>query len=365
MSLSSIEKQLYDDTVVMAIYDAMDNIFVHKVSLEDINTEVAMTIGRRLVERSTVNSDCSTAKEADSPISTVQVAVEQRLSCIFGQEEVKRIVNRTIRHVHFSKIRGSGDGELLHAKMHMVFTGNPGVGKTQLPRIMAGILFDVGVTKTPDLVEVRRADIVAQYIGQTAQRTTDAIRKANGGTLFVDEAYTLVSSSERDFGKEAIETIMAYLLSPTPGTPVFIFAGYRDEMNRFLKTNPGLARRIPHIINLQDYCSTDLAAIMRLKLHKRKMKFPLHENFAELFEEIPSHIIPLYNASLCDKLMEHVIYEQEDRIPITATQEELSVLNNEDFSKGASVLIQKLKQAHQIEDEQQQEDGKVREHIEQ
>jgi len=199
----------------------------------------------------------------------------------------------------------------------------------------------MGITRKDLLVEVQRSDIVAQYIGATAKLTAEKVKSADGGVLFIDEAYTLVSTSERDFGKEAIETIMRYLLpspSPSQPCPVFVFAGYKKEMKNFLNQNPGLSRRIENIIHLDDFSDEDLAAIIRIKLHRKKMKFPFQIQLAEMMSTIPARIKSKYNGSLAGKIIDAAIREQESSLGSNPSKEELLQLESKHFVEGINFL---------------------------
>jgi len=144
---------------------------------------------------------------------------------------------------------------------------------------ISGIMYDIGLVNNDKVVEVQRDDLVADHIGGTAKKTNAIIEKAMGGVLFIDEAYTLSGGSEKDFGKEAIETLMSAMNAHPDKSiryPMMIFAGYDAEMDRFMESNPGLSRRLKVQLTFNDYTCVELAEIFNLKLLKRKMKFPLN-----------------------------------------------------------------------------------------
>jgi hypothetical protein len=149
--------------------------------------------------------------------------------------------------------------------LHMVFTGNPGCGKTSIARLVARLLHELGAVRRPAFVEVQRTDLVASHIGQTGPKTREKINEAAGGVLFIDEAYRLTSSSDtgKDFGREALEEIMKDL---TTGDPVVIAAGYPDDMKRFLDANEGLRRRFGMTFDFPDFSVDELAQMTLLKI---------------------------------------------------------------------------------------------------
>jgi len=150
--------------------------------------------------------------------------------------------------------------------LHMCFTGNPGTGKTTVALRMAAVLHRLGYVRKGHLVAVTRDDLVGQYIGHTAPKTREALKKAMGGVLFIDEAYYLYRpENERDYGQEAIE-ILLQVMENQRDDLVVILAGYKDRMDTFFRSNPGMSSRIAHHIDFPDYSADELAAIANLML---------------------------------------------------------------------------------------------------
>jgi probable Rubsico expression protein CbbX len=150
--------------------------------------------------------------------------------------------------------------------LHMSFTGNPGTGKTTVAMRMAEILHRLGYVRKGHLVAVTRDDLVGQYIGHTAPKTREVLKRAMGGVLFIDEAYYLYRpENERDYGQEAIE-ILLQVMENQRDDLVVILAGYRDRMETFFRSNPGMSSRIAHHIDFPDYSPDELLAIARLML---------------------------------------------------------------------------------------------------
>ena len=162
------------------------------------------------------------------------------LDALIGLAPVKELVRELAALVEIQRRRAAAGLSTEPMALHMVFTGNPGTGKTTVARLLARLFHGLGVLPREHLVECERADLVGEYIGHTAQRTREQIRKALGGVLFVDEAYALARGGEKDFGKEAIDTLVK-AMEDHKDEFIVILAGYRDEMEQFLSVNPGLA----------------------------------------------------------------------------------------------------------------------------
>jgi len=156
--------------------------------------------------------------------------------------------------------------------LHMCFTGNPGTGKTTVALRMAEILRHLGYVRKGHLVAVTRDDLVGQFIGHTAPKTREVLKRAMGGVLFIDEAYYLYRpENERDYGQEAIE-ILLQVMENQRDDLVVILAGYKDRMERFFHSNPGLSSRIAHHIDFPDYTAPELLAIARLMLERMQYR---------------------------------------------------------------------------------------------
>jgi probable Rubsico expression protein CbbX len=152
--------------------------------------------------------------------------------------------------------------------LHMSFTGNPGTGKTTVALRMAEILHRLGYVRRGHLVAVTRDDLVGQYIGHTAPKTREVLKKAIGGVLFIDEAYYLYRpENERDYGQEAIE-ILLQVMETQRDDLVVILAGYKDRMDAFFRSNPGLSSRIAHHVDFPDYTRDELLAIAEMMLQR-------------------------------------------------------------------------------------------------
>jgi len=185
-----------------------------------------------------------------------------------GMDNVKSLIYEIYALLHVASLRadaGLAQGSHVY---HMIFRGNPGTGKTTIARIVAKLFQKMGVLQKGHLIEVERADLVGEYIGHTAQKTRDLVKKALGGVLFVDEAYSLARGGEKDFGKEAIDTLVK-AMEDYKNQFVLILAGYPEEIEHFLMTNPGLPSRFPIQITFPDYTVDQLIQIAELMAKER------------------------------------------------------------------------------------------------
>ncbi len=211
------------------------------------------------------------------------------LEGLIGLQEVKRKIKDIANWVSFNTLRKEQGFKTEKISLHMVFSGNPGTGKTTVARLVANILKAVGVLSKGHLVEVGRSDLVAEYVGQTAIKTMNKIKEAKGGVLFIDEAYSLVrGSASSDFGIEAIDTLVKSM-EDERNNMVVILAGYPREMKSFIDSNPGLQSRFKNHIDFPDYNLDELMEITHLLLHQRDYK--MTENAIALFRQMVGRTI--------------------------------------------------------------------------
>ena len=194
--------------------------------------------------------------------------LKRELNELIGLEGIKREVNNLINMVTIHNLRKQNGLKTVDMSLHMVFSGNPGTGKTTIARMMSRIYRSLGVLSKGHLVEVDRSGLVAGYIGQTATKTSEVIQKALGGVLFIDEAYALSNGkSENDFGQEAIDTILKAMEDHRDDL-VVIVAGYDGLMDTFIHSNPGLESRFNRYLHFDDYSTDEMMGILNLQLRK-------------------------------------------------------------------------------------------------
>lgn len=209
--------------------------------------------------------------------------IQKELDELIGLESVKKLIFEVQAFVEIQRRRAQEKLVTEPTVLHSIFKGNPGTGKTTVARIVARMFKEVGVLEKGHLIEVERADLVGEYIGHTAQKTREHIKKALGGILFIDEAYSLARGGEKDFGKEAID-VLVKSMEDYKNNLIIILAGYKDEMEWFLTTNPGLRSRFPLHVEFPDYQISELMKIAQLMLAARQ--YQLSDQAKMLLERI-------------------------------------------------------------------------------
>jgi len=195
--------------------------------------------------------------------------IEEELCALVGMEEMKKMIKEIYAWIYVNKKREEAGLKAGKQALHMMFKGNPGTGKTTVARLIGKLFQKMNVLSKGHLIEAERADLVGEYIGHTAQKTRDLIKKAIGGILFIDEAYSLGRGGEKDFGKEAIDTLVKHM-EDKQHEFILILAGYSREMDYFLTLNPGLHSRFPLVIDFPDYSIDQLMQIGDRMLKERE-----------------------------------------------------------------------------------------------
>lgn len=276
-------------------------------------------------------ADTKPEEEVPPPEKIEDLVAE--LDGYIGLERIKQEVRSLINMVKVYQLRRENGLPTEDLSLHMVFSGNPGTGKTTVARIMARIYHSLGILSKGQLVEVDRSGLVAGYVGQTALKTKKVIEKALGGVLFIDEAYALNGRSENDFGQEAIDTVLKAMEDHRDDL-VVIVAGYTDLMETFIHSNPGLESRFNRFLEFEDYTLDEMMEIFRMRC--KKGQYTLAEDAEEavraFIAEENTHPETFGNARGVRNLFEKVLVRQSNRLAAmeTVTKEDLVLLKKED-----------------------------------
>ena len=260
----------------------------------------------------------------------------QELDELIGLESVKEEVHTLANFAKIQQQRKAQGLKVPKMSYHLVFTGSPGTGKTTVARIVARIYKDLGILKSGHTVETDRSGLVAEYVGQTATKTNAVIDSALNGVLFIDEAYALVpENAANDYGQEAISTLLKRMEDDRDKL-VVIIAGYPNEMQRFIDSNPGLQSRFTRYINFPDYNDQELFDIFKLYLNKNQ--YSLSDDAAELLKNNLKYVVAnktknFGNARYVRNIFERAVEQQANRLSAkrSISDDELSLLTKEDI----------------------------------
>lgn len=258
---------------------------------------------------------CEKGNRVEEDHSTIDNP-EEKLNSMIGLDTVKSEIN-TLRNFIVMKKKREGEGmKSPTISYHCVFTGNPGTGKTTVARLLAGIYKDLGVLQKGHLVETDRSGLVAEYVGQTAVKTNQIIDKALDGILFIDEAYSLIKGGNEDYGSEAIATLLKRMEDDRDRL-VVILAGYTNEMEDFINSNPGLRSRFNRYIHFEDYSAEELYEIFCLQM--KKNEYTMTEDNCNLLKKYFVDIVnnkpkDFGNARFVRNLFERAVQNQANRL---------------------------------------------------
>lgn len=304
--------------------------------------------------------------------------LEEALSEIDGLDQVKKELRDLEASVMLDEHRRSLGIQVPESGApHMMFVGNPGTGKTKIGKILGELLYNIGMTDQENVVLVKRENLVGSVIGATEKNTLAKIDEAKGGVLFVDEAYQLTKkNSEKDFGKEAVETIMNCLHD---NDPVVVFAGYPLEMQRFMDANEGMRRRVGRTFYFEDLSRDSIANIfLKYKLPPFEIEsFDLSSEkemagavsyIAKMLTSVSDRQLSMYNAGIADNLIDFLRQEQNGRLKIKLDREhkraqdlstqDLMTFTKKDISAALKRVIDSFKSTT-AEGEEDQEDQRL------
>ncbi|MBQ0037315.1 MAG: AAA family ATPase [Clostridiales bacterium] len=281
------------------------------------------------------------AKPGDTAPAEAEVTPPEKIEDLLaeldgyvGLKEIKEEVHSLINMVQVYKLRRENGLPTTDMSLHMVFSGNPGTGKTTVARIMARIYHSLGILSKGQLVEVDRSGLVAGYVGQTAIKTQKVIEKAMGGVLFIDEAYALNGKSENDFGQEAIDTVLKAMEDHRDDL-VVIVAGYTELMDKFIHSNPGLESRFNRFLEFADYTTDELLAIFHSQC--KKGFYQLDEGVEELIRDYitEENTDPetFGNGRGVRNIFEHILVAQNNRLAKmeNVTRDDLMKITQDDI----------------------------------
>lgn len=265
--------------------------------------------------------------------------LREELNRLIGLDLVKREVDNLINLVTINKLRRDHGLKVEELSLHMVFSGNPGTGKTTVARIMSRIYRSLDILSKGHLVEVDRSGLVAGYVGQTALKTQEAVQKALGGVLFIDEAYALTTRGPQDYGQEAVETLLKAMEDHRDDL-IVIVAGYIELMEEFVESNPGLESRFNRFIHFPDYTVEEMMGIFRMRCDRAGYTLAPEagDELKRILAEKSKDSIGFGNARGVRNLFEKALSRQANRLAAMGqlTREQLMEIRSEDLEDASA-----------------------------
>ena len=281
------------------------------------------------------DSERNAVSEHEPVFEEQQKSPMRQLNELIGLRQVKSELQSLTRFIEVNQKRKEAGLRVAAISYHCVFAGNPGTGKTTVARILAGIYRQLGILKKGQLIETDRSGLVAEYVGQTAVKTNKMIDRAIGGVLFIDEAYTLAQGGENDYGREAIATLLKRMEDERDRL-VVILAGYTNEIEQFINSNPGLRSRFNRYVHFDDYTEEELFQIFILQAQKYDYHLDDEAKGALrslLHEKVENRQKDFGNARYVRNLFESVIENQAVRLSSNkeTDKESLAIITKADI----------------------------------
>ncbi len=328
--------------VVIALFLILGILTSVFTFLYDDNTDSTKQIRSNANERAPYTFDANKEDRSEGISDSTSLAEEEtdpfeELDELIGLEQVKEEVKALANYVKVQQQRKAQGLKAAKLSYHLVFTGNPGTGKTTVARIVARIYRNLGLLERGHLVETDRSGLIGQYVGQTAPLVNAVCDSALNGVLFIDEAYALTQSGGEDYGQEAVATLLKRMEDDRDRL-VVIVAGYTDEMKEFIKTNPGLQSRFTRYIHFPDYTPDELYRIFRL--YMRKNQYTITKEAANYLQKRLKDIVRnkdrnFGNARYVRNVFEKAIQCQANRLSYQSSPsaEELAEITLADIKK--------------------------------
>ena len=276
LSVEEIEKRISAlprvPSNVMVVSEEVEDL-LSKIQYPQEALELAKTLAAQLLE---INLEELSTRTVEASAESAQEKLSlsdslEQLNKLIGLNEVKTQVSKLINVHQANNIRSAQGLPKVPVGLHCVFTGSPGTGKTTVARYLASMYNSIGLLPSNKVYEVDRSALVAGYVGQTALKVQDAVEKAKGGVLFIDEAYSLSADSGAGFGDEAISTLVKAMEDHRENLAIIV-AGYKEPMKQFIESNQGLKSRFQNYIHFNDYSSQELLSIFEELCHSHKME---------------------------------------------------------------------------------------------
>ena len=335
-------KQAENAAKELLIETAKDNNEFNKKDKTLKETVKEETIKGETADKKEPQESETQAEEAPVPEKTQEELLET-LDALVGLEGIKQNVKSLINYVKVRNLREENKLPNPPLSLHMVFSGNPGTGKTTVGRILSELYKAIGVLSKGQLVEVDRSGLVAGFVGQTALKTSEVVTSALGGILFIDEAYALAPDvgTGNDFGREAIETLLK-LMEDHRDDLIVIVAGYNEPMERFITSNPGLESRFNRYFFFEDYNSEELYAIFDIMCVKSEYiltedaKDYAREHFCMIYDQREENF---GNARHVRNFFENIVTVHSDRVSKLDghTRDDLTMVVREDLENAAEM----------------------------